>query len=68
MGCVFGLGAEVAMFVKKTYGLTGTTRYSIVAGIFVLSLVYYWITRTYQKRKGIDLTYAFLEVPPGVIV
>ena len=64
IGCIFGLGAEVAMFSKSGYGLTGTTRVSIIAGIFILSLVYYWITRQFQKRKGIDLTYAFLEVPP----
>ena len=38
--------------------------YIVVAGIFVACLVVYWIGRIYQKGKGIDVSYAFLEVPP----
>jgi APA family basic amino acid/polyamine antiporter len=64
VGFVFGLAALVAFLVKKGYALTGTQPYVIVAVIFVASLVYYWIGRFYQRGKGIDISYAFLEVPP----
>jgi hypothetical protein len=67
IGFIFGAAAVVAFLVKKGYGLTGTSpylTYAIVAGIFVFSLVVYWIGRIYQKGKGIDVSYAFLEVPP----
>ncbi len=64
IGFVFGAAAEVAFLARKGYGLTGTTPYVIVAIIFVASLVYYWISRYYQRGKGIDISYAFLEVPP----
>ena len=42
----------------------GTTPYIVVAGIFLVCLVGYWIGRAYNKGKGIDVNYAFLEVPP----
>jgi len=67
IGALAGAGAVVAFLVEKGYGLTGTSpvlTYAIVAGIFVFALVIYWIGRIYQRGKGIDISYAFLEVPP----
>ena len=67
IGFVAGGAAVVAFLVKPAYGLTGTSpglTYAIVGGIFVFSVVIYWIGRYYQKGKGIDISYAFLEVPP----
>ena len=64
IGFILGMVAEVAFLVSPGYGLKGTTPYIVVAGIFFVCLAGYWISRTYQKGKGIDLSYAFLEVPP----
>ena len=64
IGFVFGLAALVAFLSNAAYGLKGTTPYIVVAGIFVVCLVGYWIGRAYNKGKGIDVNYAFLEVPP----
>jgi hypothetical protein len=67
IGFIFGAAAVVAFLTKKGYGLIGTSpglTYAIVGGIFLVCLVYYWISRYYQKGKGIDVSYAFLEVPP----
>jgi len=64
IGFVFGLWALIMFLTNSAYGLTGTTPYIVVAGIFVLCLVGYWIGRAYNKGKGIDVNYAFLEVPP----
>jgi basic amino acid/polyamine antiporter, APA family len=64
IGFVAGMGAEIAFVTKSGYGLKGTTPYIVVAAIIVACLVIYWIGRTYQKGKGIDVSYAFLEVPP----
>ncbi len=36
----------------------------MVAGVFMVCLVGYWIGRAYNKGRGIDVNYAFLEVPP----
>jgi len=64
IGFVFGLAAEIAFLAHAGYGLKGTTPYIVVAAVFVVCLVFYWIGRQYNKGKGIDVNYAFLEVPP----
>ncbi len=64
IGFVFGLLALVAFLTNSAYGLTGTTPYIVVAGVFLVCLVGYWIGRAYNKGRGIDVNYAFLEVPP----
>jgi APA family basic amino acid/polyamine antiporter len=64
IGFVFGLSVEIAFLVNPKYGLTGTLAYVFLAAVFVACVVGYWIGRGYQKGKGIDLSYAFLEVPP----
>jgi hypothetical protein len=53
------------MFLTQAgYGLNTTTPYLYVLGILVISVIGYWIGRQYNKGKGIDVNYAFLEVPP----
>jgi amino acid transporter len=64
IGFVFGLLALAAFLTNSAYGLTGTTPYIIVAGVFIVCLIGYWIGRSYNKSRGIDVNYAFLEVPP----
>jgi basic amino acid/polyamine antiporter, APA family len=64
IGFIFGAGACIAFLTHSGYGLKGTTPYIIVGGIFVICLVWYFINRAYNKSKGIDVGYAFLEVPP----
>ncbi len=64
IGFVFGIIAVTLFLTNDAYGLTGTTPYVIVGGVFVVCLVWYWITRAYNKSKGINVNYAFLEVPP----
>ncbi|HEY5473816.1 MAG TPA: hypothetical protein VIK32_11565, partial [Candidatus Limnocylindrales bacterium] len=64
IGFIFGTAAEIAFLTHSGYGLKGTTPYIIVGSIFVICVVWYFITRQYNKGKGIDVSYAFLEVPP----
>jgi hypothetical protein len=61
---VFGIIAVILFLTQPAYGLTGTIPYIVVAGVFAVCLVGYWIGRSYNKSKGIDVNYAFLEVPP----
>ena len=64
IGFIGGSAALIAFLTNAGYGLKGTRPYVIVAGIFIVCLVGYWIGRQYNKSKGIDVNYAFLEVPP----
>ena len=61
---IVGLAELIAFLTNPNYGLKGTTPYIVVAGIFIVCLIGYWIGRAYNKGKGIDVNYAFLEVPP----
>jgi amino acid transporter len=64
IGFIFGLWAIVMFLTNANYGLKGTTPYIVVGGVFLVCLIGYWIGRAYNKGKGIDVNYAFLEVPP----
>jgi len=64
IGALAGAAALIAFLTYSGYGLKGTTPYIIVALILVGSFVYYWISRYYQRGKGINVSYAFREIPP----
>jgi amino acid transporter len=64
IGFVFGIIATVLFLTEAAYGLKGTTPYLVVGGVFLVCVVWYWINRAYNKSKGVDVNYAFLEVPP----
>jgi amino acid transporter len=67
IGFLAGTAALIAFLWNTGYGLRGESPYwgyIVVAGIFILCLIGYWIGRAYNKGKGIDVNYAFLEVPP----
>jgi basic amino acid/polyamine antiporter, APA family len=67
IGFVLGVIASVAFLWNPGYGLRGASPYwgyIVVVGIFLACLVGYWVGRIYQRGKGIDVSYAFLEVPP----
>jgi basic amino acid/polyamine antiporter, APA family len=67
IGFVFGTAALVAFLWNPNYGLRGVSPhwgYIVAASIFMICLIGYWIGRAYNKSRGIDVNYAFLEVPP----
>ena len=64
IGFGFSVAALIALVTVPAYGLTGTVPYLVVGGVVIACVVIYWIGRYYQKRRGIDVSYAFLEVPP----
>jgi basic amino acid/polyamine antiporter, APA family len=64
IGFFFAAAAEIAFLASPGYGLRGTTPYLVVSGVVVGSIVVYWITHFYQRGKGVNISYAFREVPP----
>jgi basic amino acid/polyamine antiporter, APA family len=64
IGFIFGAWACIMFLTHSAYGLKGTTPYIVVGGIILVSLIGYWIGRIINSGKGIDVNYAFLEVPP----
>ena len=64
IGSIFGIIVLILFITEAGYGLNNATSYIYVVGVFLVCLVGYWIGRQYNKGKGIDVNYAFLEVPP----
>jgi amino acid transporter len=64
LGFLFG-GAMILMFMfDARLGLTSTLAYSVVFGILAVSAIWYFIAKNAQKSKGINVDYAFKEIPP----
>ncbi len=64
IGFVLG-GAMVLMFMfYSQLGLTSTLAYVVVFGVLALSGIWYFLAKSAQKAKGINVEYAFKEIPP----
>ena len=64
VGFIFG-GVMVMMFMLyPQLGLTSTLAYSVVFLVLVVSAAWYFIAKNTQKSKGINVDYAFKEIPP----
>ena len=64
LGFVLG-GIMVLMFMFfAPLGLTSTLAYVVVFGIIAVSVIWYYLAKRAQKARGIDVDYAFKEIPP----
>ncbi len=64
LGAVFGFGMVLSYLVVPALGLTSKLAYSVVFGILAVSAAWYFLAKTAQKRRGINVDYAFKEIPP----
>ncbi len=64
VGFVLG-GVMLIMFMfYSQLGLTSTLAYSVVFGVLAVSWIWYMIVKNSQKSKGINVDFAFKEIPP----
>lgn len=64
IGFVLG-GAMVLMFMfYSQLGLTSTLAYVVVFGVLALSAIWYFLAKNAQKARGINVDFAFKEIPP----
>jgi len=64
IGAVFGFAMVISYLVVPALGLVNKLAYSVVFGIIALSAIWYFAAKAAQKRRGIDVDYAFKEIPP----
>jgi len=64
IGFCLGVSAEIAFLAESGYGLRGTVPYIVVGGVLAGWIVFYWICRAFNQTRGIDVSYAFKEIPP----
>jgi amino acid transporter len=64
IGFVFG-GIMVMLFMLyPQLGLTSGLAYSVVFGVLAFSAIWYLLVKSAQKAKGINVDFAFREIPP----
>ncbi|MEW6028825.1 MAG: amino acid permease [Chloroflexota bacterium] len=64
IGFVLG-GAMLIMFMfYSQLGLTSTLAYTVVFGVLAVSWIWYMLAKNAQKSRGINVDYAFKEIPP----
>jgi amino acid transporter len=64
VGFVLG-GAMVLMFMfYSQLGLTSTLAYIVVFAVLAVSAIWYFLAKSAQKAKGINVDFAFKEIPP----
>ncbi|HSL44558.1 MAG TPA: APC family permease [Anaerolineales bacterium] len=64
VGFVLG-GAMLLMFMfYSQLGLTSTLAYVVVFGVLALTVIWYFIVKSAQRSRGINVDYAFKEIPP----
>jgi amino acid transporter len=68
---IFGLigalvgGIMVLMFMfYSALGLTSVLAYQVVFGVLAVSIIWYFLAKMIQRSRGIDVEYAFKEIPP----
>lgn len=64
IGFVLG-GVMLIMFMfYSQLGLTSTLAYTVVFGVLAVSWIWYMLAKSAQKSRGINVDYAFKEIPP----
>lgn len=64
LGFLFGSGMLFLFMFDARLGLTSRLAYQVVFGVLLVSAIWYFIAKNSQKSKGINVDYAFKEIPP----
>jgi APA family basic amino acid/polyamine antiporter len=63
-GFVAGLAMVLMFMFYPQLGLTSTLAYVVVFTVLIVSAVWYWLAKRAQSARGINVDYAFKEIPP----
>ena len=64
IGFILGTVFLLMFMLDPRLGLASPMAYQIVFGVLAVSAIWYFISKSMQKSKGIDVDYAFKEIPP----
>ena len=64
IGAIVGAVMVLMFIFSSAFGLNSPLAQEVVIGVLVVSLVWYILAKMIQKSRGIDVTYAFKEIPP----
>jgi amino acid transporter len=64
IGFVVGAAMLLMFMFYGAFGLNSTLAYEVVFGVIAISIVWYVLAKAVQRSRGIDVGYAFKEIPP----
>lgn len=64
LGFVLGTIMLLMFMFDPRLGLTSSLAYTVVFTVLLVSAVWYFLAKNAQKSKGINVDYAFKEIPP----
>jgi len=64
IGFVVGAAFCLMFMFYQQLGLANLTAYEVVAGILIISVVWYLAVKLAQGARGIHVDFAFKEIPP----
>jgi hypothetical protein len=64
LGFIAGTIFLVLFLTNSQLGLTSQLAYTVVGGILVFSALWYIVTKMVRRSGGVNVEYAFKEIPP----
>jgi APA family basic amino acid/polyamine antiporter len=64
LGAAFGVVFLFLFLTNDQLGLTSQLAYAVVGGVLLFSAAWYVVAKTLRRNSGIDVTFAFKEIPP----
>ena len=64
IGAIVGAVLVLMFMFSSALGLTSLLAYQVVFGVLAVSIVWYFLARMVQRSHGINVDYAFKEIPP----
>jgi len=64
IGFILGGGMLYLFMFSPQLGLTSVLAYSVLFGVLGVSAIWYFLAKGAQSSKGINVDYAFKEIPP----
>jgi type III secretory pathway component EscT len=64
LGTLLGAVFVLMFMFYDVLGLTSSLAYTVVFGVLLVSAIWYFLARSAQKARGINVDFAFKEIPP----
>jgi hypothetical protein len=64
LGAAAGVVFLYLFLTNDQLGLTSQLAYTVVGGVLLFSAAWYLIAKQVRRSRGIDVSYAFKEIPP----
>ena len=64
IGAIVGAIMVLMFMFYSALGLTSVLAYQVVFGVLTVSVIWYFLAKMIQRSRGINVEYAFKEIPP----